>query len=182
MTVWKCEATLSAPATLATSPTKAVRTVFETYYEWEHRLQWDKAFHPDSGQVLQLDGDRRTLDYSRTLPALGGVISARDFLDIREWTWADDDQTIIVAWGASVTHKDRPEVKGVVRGHNHPCGTLAAPATNNKEEHGESGVRLTLLWQSDIKGWVPARAVDQAMGQQMLMTIAGLRAYLAKRA
>lgn len=178
VTVWKCEAVLEAPKT-ETSPTAAVQTVFEAYYEWVHRLQWDKAFHPDSGQVLQL-ADRRTLDYSRTLPALGGVISPRDFVDLREWAWADDAHTVISAWGASVTHKDRPEARGVVRGHNYPCGTrVMVPAGGSEEESG-GAVHVTLLWQSDIKGWVPARAVDQAMGQQMLMTITGLRAYLAR--
>lgn len=97
VTCWKCVATVEVP-----DSESAVRTVFDAYYTWEHRKLWDTTFHADSGELCKLGNERRTLDYSRTLPVLGGVISARDFVDLREWSHAPATvrhmHHLIVAW------------------------------------------------------------------------------------
>jgi len=85
----------------------------------------------------------------------------------------------MMAWVGSIVHPDKPAVNGVVRGFNHPCGTYVA--LDAAPNGSCAQVRVILVWHSDIKGWLPARAVDQAMGDQMFTSICNLRTYLTNQ-
>ena len=53
----------------------------------------------------------------------GGVVSVRDFVNIRHW--APVEGGVLVSAGGSVTHPAMPEVRGKVRGENGPtCWAL----------------------------------------------------------
>ena len=53
----------------------------------------------------------------------GGVVSVRDFVNIRHW--ASVEGGVLVSAGGSVTHPAKPPVKGKVRGENGPtCWAL----------------------------------------------------------
>ena len=48
---------------------------------WEARLKWDTGLQPTSCVLEQLS-DTLSIDYSATNPALGGVISAREYVNV----------------------------------------------------------------------------------------------------
>jgi len=89
-TCWKCSAIVEVPSSTdhPAGREEAVRQVFDACRLWEHRRVWDTAFQAEgSGELMQLGHERRVLDYSLTRPALGGLISPRDFVDLREWSY-----------------------------------------------------------------------------------------------
>lgn len=105
------------------------------------------------------------------MPQLGGVISSREFFDLREVEFTSDG--FVYFCGSLDADKFKhAATKGRVLGKNFPCGIIV------KKEGKELAV--SMMWHSAVNGWLPANIVSKAMPGLMISTIAALRARLAR--
>ncbi len=100
--------------------------------------------------------------------ALGGAISSREFVDLREF---EISETGFINFSASVDIKISPS-KGRVLGRNFPGGIVAKSVGND--------LHCTMIWHAAVNGWLPASIVSKAMPGQILSTIKALREHLVK--
>jgi hypothetical protein len=107
-----------------------------------------------------------------SLPALGGVISSREFCDLREFDLAPGFEGFLY-WSGTVDKQLKySATKGRVLGGNFPCGMRA------KREGAD--LKMEMVWHSEVRGWLPVSVVAKAMPGTMSTTIRNLRAFLAK--
>ncbi|KAL8624642.1 hypothetical protein ACOMHN_045177 [Nucella lapillus] len=94
-------------------------------------------------------------DISHNIAAgIGGVVSSRDFVNVRHWGIR---QGVCMSSGHGVTHPNCPPIKKHVRGYNGPGGWAFKPVENQPD-------KCVFIWvmNLDLKGWIPQRLVDQA--------------------
>ena len=103
----------------------------------------------------------------------GGVVSTRDFVNLRHWAAVEDG--VFVSAVASVEHAAMRAVPGRVRGTNGPgCFAL-----RRVEAAGEAaGARTQFQWllDTDLRGWIPQAVIDRTLSGVQLDYIARLRA------
>ncbi|CAD5115947.1 DgyrCDS4877 [Dimorphilus gyrociliatus] len=121
--------------------------------------------------------DNIDISYQVAADAIGGLVSTRDFVNLRHWGPYRD---YIVSSGCSVIHPDYPPISKVefqlfhifklitdglvspcVRGDNKAGGWVFHKTGKNK---------CTLMWlvSTDLKGWLPQFTVDLAMSKTLM--------------
>ncbi|XP_052253897.1 stAR-related lipid transfer protein 3-like isoform X3 [Dreissena polymorpha] len=109
-------------------------------------------------RCLQQIDETTQIVYNISAEAAGGLVSSRDFVNVRHWFFIEE-KNLFVSFGAGCTHPDMPEQKKYVRGENGPGGWVFEAV------EGEPGKCLfTWIVNSNLKGWLPQAAIDQAMG------------------
>jgi len=107
------------------------------------------------------------ISYQVCAEAGGGVVSTRDFVNLRHWSVIEG---VYVSAGASVTHPAMPPVRGRVRGENGPGCWAMRPV------EGKEGTTLfQWLLDTDIKGWIPQSIIDKALSGTQFEYIANIR-------
>ncbi|KAK2139073.1 hypothetical protein LSH36_2059g00000 [Paralvinella palmiformis] len=109
---------------------------------------------------LQVIDSHTDIYYSVAAEGAGGLVSSRDFVSLRHWKFKDG---IIFAAGCAVTYPGMPPTKKHVRGENRPGGWAFKPVTGQPN-------RCFFCWiiNTDLKGWIPQYAVDQALSGTLL--------------
>lgn len=104
-------------------------------------------------------------------PALGGMITSRDFVNVR--TWRKQDGGYLIGSGTAGKSVVKAQ-KGIVRGENGPTGYLILP-------HESSPFKSRLVWilNVDIKGYFPSSVVRKGSISEVSCYIRNLRRYLA---
>eukprot|EP01065_Artemidia_motanka_P012828 TRINITY_DN17084_c2_g1_i1.p1 TRINITY_DN17084_c2_g1~~TRINITY_DN17084_c2_g1_i1.p1 ORF type:complete len:329 (+),score=76.35 TRINITY_DN17084_c2_g1_i1:57-1043(+) len=167
-----------------------VQRVFENLVLYERKLQWDTSTVGWGGYIKRYKGpsDAEAIDVEAftTLPAGGGAISSRLFVDVRYTRWNPDGS--IVSTAAAVN--DAPgkldcadagvreacvlpkvaavvaKTKGLTIGRNVGGGVLLKPEGR--------GVHLLMTSLTDIGGWLPTGLVNGATGAAMASVAKGL--------
>jgi hypothetical protein len=138
---------------------------------------------PRSRVVEQLDAFTDVV-YTEQRPSLRGLVSARDFVDVRRWSQSKEG-AILLAWRGILTYPGVEQSARLVRARNLTCGALFQPvlerhsAAGGAALHGASCL-LVLLVQTEARGWVPQRAVDRALPAALVELVQALRAYLSR--
>ncbi|KAI9356979.1 hypothetical protein DFJ73DRAFT_821692 [Zopfochytrium polystomum] len=140
------------------------------------RSKWDTVFA--EYRSLHRLSESTDITYSQTKPLVGGMISARDYIDLRVcrvdassgrhiMVWADVEASLVSALGADVPEVD-PTGK-IVRGFNHPGGIVIVPRPDGKS----CFVHYTV--HSDIKGTMPVWLVNKGTGGAIDSIFANLK-------
>ncbi|KAJ3328320.1 hypothetical protein HDU76_010165 [Blyttiomyces sp. JEL0837] len=182
-------------------PTKIQNILLNTTQRptWDHVMATYKLL-PSPTPSTPATSKTYTITYTCTKPILGGLISARDYIDLRVTHFDEDKGSYIMAWSGvnvksnedgeddddeleyingfdlpeELRHEAGSEVhakSGIVRGFNFPGGVYIVPV-----DSGSSKVYYTV--QSDIKGQVPVWLVNKGTGGALESIFANLKKYL----
>jgi hypothetical protein len=131
--------------------------------------QWDKAFK-EYRSVFKVS-KHCDLVYSVMDEAMGGIISARDFISARTWRKIGDSYC---QGGKSVVCDEVPPIEDVVRGEEHPGIMRITPL-------GENKCMMESIICVDMKGDLPKDMVDDSLKSDAVKMPGKLRKHLAKQ-
>eukprot|EP01090_Pellita_catalonica_P021430 TRINITY_DN8014_c0_g1_i1.p1 TRINITY_DN8014_c0_g1~~TRINITY_DN8014_c0_g1_i1.p1 ORF type:complete len:183 (+),score=28.65 TRINITY_DN8014_c0_g1_i1:121-669(+) len=152
-------------------PEFALQRFIDHYHKYPGRLEWDKVTLQPSSRELESIEANVSVDLSITHAALGGAISARSFIDLRNYEFGDDDS--LTVWGGSITYNKIKPNKAYVRGWNYSCGS--------KLQKVGDKIRITDIWHADLKGWLPHSILDKAMPGSMVTVMKSLHDVLPEK-
>ncbi|ROT75996.1 StAR-related lipid transfer protein 3 [Penaeus vannamei] len=125
------------------------KTLFnEMLFNFENIPTWNKAI--TLGRVVQTIDSCTDVVYQVAAEGPGGVVSARDFVNVRHWKKIGD---CWVSANVSVVHKDEPPQKSIVRGENGPGCWVFSPVAGAPKK-----CSFQWLLDTDLKGWIPQSA------------------------
>uniref|UniRef100_T1J4G5 START domain-containing protein n=1 Tax=Strigamia maritima TaxID=126957 RepID=T1J4G5_STRMM len=140
----------------------------ELFYKVEDVNKWNPNIN--YSKIIHFIDDHTDITYQVVNELGNGVISSRDFVNLRHWELRGDTYII----GLSATeHPSMPPVKNCVRGENGTSGCFLSP-------YGEDTL-YEMLVQVDIKGWLPQSLVDQTMTTVMIEYAHHLQKHVATR-
>ncbi|XP_059494616.1 stAR-related lipid transfer protein 3 isoform X2 [Stegostoma tigrinum] len=118
-------------------------------------------------KVLQRIDDNTIITYDVSAGAAGGVVSPRDFVNVRR---IERKKEMYISSGMSTTHDSRPPQNKYVRGENGPGGFVVLKCPQNPRA-------CTFLWilNTDLKGRLPQYLIQQSLAATMFEFIAHLR-------
>ncbi|XP_065667049.1 stAR-related lipid transfer protein 3 isoform X4 [Hydra vulgaris] len=121
-------------------------------------------------QVFHRVNKNTDILYTVSSEAAGGVIANRDFVVLRR---RKKKGPITLLCSVSIETDLLPTKSGIIRGHNGPGGFILRDIPN---EPGKT--ELFWLLNTDIKGWLPSRLVEQSLSGVMVNTVRDIRRYL----
>uniref|UniRef100_A0A8D0BEE7 StAR related lipid transfer domain containing 3 n=1 Tax=Salvator merianae TaxID=96440 RepID=A0A8D0BEE7_SALMN len=131
----------------------------------EKMVLWNKTLL--ACQILQRVDDNTSVTYDVAAGAAGGVVSPRDFVNVRRIERRRDRY---VSSGMATVHSSRPPTSKYVRAENGPGGFVALkyPANPNL---------CTLFWvlNTDLKGRLPRYLINQSLSATMTEFVFHLR-------
>ncbi|XP_067825408.1 stAR-related lipid transfer protein 3 [Heptranchias perlo] len=118
-------------------------------------------------QVLQRIDDNTLITYDVSAGAAGGVVSPRDFVNVRR---IETKKEMYISSGVSTTHDSKPPLDKYVRGENGPGGFVVLKSLRNPSV-------CTFIWilNTDLKGHLPRYLIQQSLAATMFEFIAHLR-------
>lgn len=139
------------------------------------RLMWDGAtLSPLSSDLAILSPSLR-LRRSVSLPALGGAISSREFIDLMA-DHVSPDGTSAFQWCVSCPDLVKfVPTKGTVLGRNFHCGLRLT-------KQADGMILVEFLLHSVVNGWLPASIVTRAMPVTLRTMAQSLRSFLERKA
>ncbi|CAM1300287.1 STARD3 (predicted) [Pycnogonum litorale] len=182
---WKLEKTSKYGDTVHSKRDKQVGKVFllkgiveinpeqllkELFYRMEEIPKWNPTVL--YCKILQKIDSHTDISYNVAAEGAGGLVAARDFVNIRHWELRDG---VFISCGISVTHPDMPPQKNYTRGENGPGAWIMKPIIDDAN-------KCEFLWllNTNLKGWLPQYLVDQALSGVMLDYIMYVRKYVNK--
>eukprot|EP00511_Aplanochytrium_stocchinoi_P003159 CAMPEP_0204833692 /NCGR_PEP_ID=MMETSP1346-20131115/17500_1 /ASSEMBLY_ACC=CAM_ASM_000771 /TAXON_ID=215587 /ORGANISM="Aplanochytrium stocchinoi, Strain GSBS06" /LENGTH=318 /DNA_ID=CAMNT_0051966399 /DNA_START=22 /DNA_END=979 /DNA_ORIENTATION=- len=175
---WKCEVLIE---------NANVQHLLEEVFNFEKRCGpngWDVAIK--DGKVLRkYEGGIYSLSLASTHPAGGGVISSREFLDLRGLYLEGDNvpkDGLVLAMCSVDPKKDKKWFTNMPKGNSKLVRGYAFPG---------SGVRVTpvdgtnnLLFETvsiiELNGWIPTSVINQATSSAMIDSNKMMQAHLRK--
>lgn len=118
-------------------------------------------------QILQRVDDNTLVSYDVSAGAAGGVVSPRDFVNIRRIERRKDRY---LSAGIGGTHASRPQLTKYVRGENGPGGFVVLKSSRNPSV-------CTFIWilNTDLKGRLPRYLIHQSLAATMFEFCSHLR-------
>ncbi|KAG7394500.1 StAR- lipid transfer protein 5 [Phytophthora boehmeriae] len=145
----------------------------ELYTNFETSSSWNVT-SAENSVICKLD-ETTDLVHLVSAPALGGMISSRDFVNTRTWRRQDGGGYIVANnyAGKNILKSQ----KGITRGENGPSGWLILP-------HPTSPFKSRLIWilNCDIKGFFPSSLIHKGSISEVSCFIRNLRRYIATNA
>ncbi|XP_041029545.1 stAR-related lipid transfer protein 3 isoform X2 [Carcharodon carcharias] len=137
----------------------------EVILQPEKLVVWNKTV--TVCQVLQRVDDNTLITYDVAAGAAGGVVSPRDFVNVRR---IERKKEMYISSGVSTTHDTRPPQKKYVRGENGPGGFVVLKSPRNPSV-------CTFVWilNTDLKGQLPRYLIQQSLAVTMFEFISHLR-------
>ncbi|XP_074835194.1 stAR-related lipid transfer protein 3 [Carettochelys insculpta] len=129
----------------------------EVILQPERMILWNKTVA--ACQILQRVEDNTIISYDVAAGAAGGVVSPRDFVNVRRIERRRDRY---VSSGISTTHSLKPPLSRYVRGENGPGGFIVLKCATNPKV-------CTFLWilNTDLKGRLPRYLIHQSLAATM---------------
>jgi len=123
----------------------------------ENRPNWD----PNTKDyiVIKPIRDNYDISYSNNNGALGGLITPRDFVQIRSIRRLEDG-TIAMA-GMSIDFNEKPPQSNFIRGHIYPSGWVIKPKNEN-------AVIVNYITSVDLKGSLSGWMINSAISASMI--------------
>jgi StAR-related lipid transfer protein 3 len=121
-------------------------------------------------KIVQKLSDETDIVHVTSAPALGGMISSRDFVNTR--TWRKKDGGYIIASNCAGKNLIKAE-KGVTRGENGVTGFVILP-------HESSAFKCRFIWilNCDIKGYFPGSLIRKGSLSEQCCFVRNLRRHL----
>ncbi|KAK2522405.1 Stard3 [Columba livia] len=136
----------------------SAETVYqEVILQPEKMILWNRTVA--ACQILQRVEDNTIVSYDVAAGAAGGVVSPRDFVNVRRIERRRDRY---VSSGMSTTHSLKPPLSKYVRGENGPGGFIVLKCPSNPRV-------CTFIWilNTDLKGRLPRYLIHQSLAATM---------------
>ncbi|ESO84493.1 hypothetical protein LOTGIDRAFT_132177, partial [Lottia gigantea] len=144
----------------------------DLWYELVHRAPSAPDWNPTilENRILCIVDDNTDVCYSVAAEGGGGLISSRDFVTVRHYGTREG---IWLSSGIAATHPDMPPQKKYIRGENAPGGWVFKSSSQNN---------CIFSWyvNTDLKGWLPQKLVDQALASVLLEYVVHLKKHVVK--
>ncbi|XP_068930377.1 stAR-related lipid transfer protein 3 isoform X2 [Petaurus breviceps papuanus] len=129
----------------------------EVILQPEKMVLWNKTVN--ACQILYRVDDNTLITYDVSSGAAGGVVSPRDFVNVRRIERRRDRY---LSSGISTTHFAKPPLHKYVRGENGPGGFIVLKSPNNPRV-------CTFVWvlNTDLKGRLPRYLIQQSLAATM---------------
>nr|BAG53896.1 unnamed protein product [Homo sapiens] len=118
---------------------------------------WNKTV--TACQILQRVEDNTLISYDVSAGAAGGVVSPRDFVNVRRIERRRDRY---LSSGIATSHSAKPPTHKYVRGENGPGGFIVLKSASNPRV-------CTFVWilNTDLKGRLPRYLIHQSLAATM---------------
>ncbi|XP_065433597.1 stAR-related lipid transfer protein 3 isoform X2 [Chrysemys picta bellii] len=136
----------------------SAETVYqEVILQPERMILWNKTVA--ACQILQRVEDNTIISYDVAAGSAGGVVSPRDFVNVRRIERRRDRY---ISSGMSTTHTLKPPLSKYVRGENGPGGFIVLKCANNPKV-------CTFIWilNTELKGRLPRYLIHQSLAATM---------------
>ncbi|TRZ13099.1 hypothetical protein HGM15179_014002 [Zosterops borbonicus] len=142
----------------------------EVILQPEKMILWNRTVA--ACQILQRIEDNTIVSYDVAAGAAGGVVSPRDFVNVRRIERRRDRY---VSSGISTTHSLKPPLSKYVRGENGPGGFIVLKCPSNAKV-------CTFIWilNTDLKGRLPKYLIHQSLAATMFEFAFHLRQRVAE--
>ncbi|XP_017504072.2 stAR-related lipid transfer protein 3 isoform X6 [Manis javanica] len=129
----------------------------EVILQPERMVLWNKTV--TACQILQRVEDNTLISYDVSAGAAGGVVSPRDFVNVRRIERRRDRY---LSSGIATTHCSKPPTHKYVRGENGPGGFIVLKSASNPRV-------CTFIWilNTDLKGRLPRYLIHQSLAATM---------------
>ncbi|XP_063070593.1 stAR-related lipid transfer protein 3 [Engraulis encrasicolus] len=137
----------------------------EVILQPEKMVQWNKTI--SACQILQRVDDNTLVSYDVSAGAAGGVVSPRDFVNVRR---VERKKDCYISAGMATNHDAKPPHARFVRGENGPGGFVVLKSSSNPSV-------CTFIWilNTDLKGRLPRYLIHQSLAATMFEFMAHLR-------
>ncbi|ETV95359.1 hypothetical protein H310_11248 [Aphanomyces invadans] len=177
-TLWRTETCKVSNASIWSKPGKSVRlfqadaiveappsVVFDVLHiKIADTREWNTSV--DACTLVKQLAPNVEIMHTLTFAMYGGLVSARDFINVRVAKELEDGSGYIVGT-TGIEYKNVPRGSGVTRGMNGVMGFLIL--------RHERGTRLVWIINTDVKGWIPRSLIDAAIPAEMESYILALR-------
>lgn len=142
----------------------------EVILQPEKMILWNRTVA--ACQILQRVEDNTIVSYDVAAGAAGGVVSPRDFVNVRRIERRRDRY---ISSGMSTTHSLKPPLSKYVRGENGPGGFIVLKCPSNAKV-------CTFIWilNTDLKGRLPRYLIHQSLAATMFEFAFHLRQRVAE--
>ncbi|XP_023224845.1 stAR-related lipid transfer protein 3-like isoform X1 [Centruroides sculpturatus] len=140
----------------------------ELHFKFDSITAWNPVVK--HSKLIQKIDNHTDVCYLVVAEAAGGLVSSRDFVNVR--IWQKRDSTLVCASMATI-HPEYPPNSKYIRGEQGPSVYVLTPV------EGDSN-KCHMQWLStvDLKGWLPQYLIDLSIAGSMLDFIHHLRKYL----
>uniref|UniRef100_A0AAY5EQW9 StAR-related lipid transfer protein 3 n=1 Tax=Electrophorus electricus TaxID=8005 RepID=A0AAY5EQW9_ELEEL len=137
----------------------------EVILQPEKMVQWNRTV--SACQILQRVDDNTMVSYDVSSGAAGGVVSPRDFVNVRR---VERRRDRYISAGMSTIHSAKPPHSRFVRGENGPGGFVVLKSSSNPSV-------CTFIWvlNTDLKGRLPRYLIHQSLAATMFEFMSHLR-------
>ncbi|XP_073677982.1 stAR-related lipid transfer protein 3 [Garra rufa] len=137
----------------------------EVILQPEKMVQWNKTV--SVCQILQRVDDNTMVSYDVSAGAAGGVVSPRDFVNVRR---VERRRDCYISAGMATNHSSKPPHGRYVRGENGPGGFVVLKSSSNPSV-------CTFIWvlNTDLKGRLPRYLIHQSLAATMFEFMSHLR-------
>uniref|UniRef100_A0A7N6BU90 StAR-related lipid transfer protein 3 n=1 Tax=Anabas testudineus TaxID=64144 RepID=A0A7N6BU90_ANATE len=137
----------------------------EVILQPEKMVQWNRTV--SVCQILQRIDDNTLVTYDVSAGAAGGVVSARDFVNVRR---VERKRDCYLSAGMATDHDIKPPCGRYVRGENGPGGFVVLKSSCNPSV-------CTFIWilNTDLKGRLPRYLIHQSLAATMFEFMSHLR-------
>ncbi|XP_053299358.1 stAR-related lipid transfer protein 3 [Pleuronectes platessa] len=141
----------------------------EVILQPEKMVQWNKTV--SACQILQRVDDNTLISYDVSAGAAGGVVSARDFVNVRR---VERKRDCYLSAGMATDHDAKPPCGRYVRGENGPGGFVVLKSSSNPSV-------CTFIWvlNTELKGRLPRYLIHQSLAATMFEFMSHLRQRIA---
>ncbi|XP_056597964.1 stAR-related lipid transfer protein 3 isoform X1 [Triplophysa dalaica] len=137
----------------------------EVILQPEKMVQWNRTV--SLCQILQRVDDNTLVSYDVSAGAAGGVVSPRDFVNVRR---VERRRDCYISAGMGTNHNSKPPHGRFVRGENGPGGFVVLKSSSNPSV-------CTFIWvlNTDLKGRLPRYLIHQSLAATMFEFMSHLR-------
>uniref|UniRef100_A0A671M030 StAR-related lipid transfer protein 3 n=1 Tax=Sinocyclocheilus anshuiensis TaxID=1608454 RepID=A0A671M030_9TELE len=137
----------------------------EVILQPEKMVQWNRTV--SVCQILQRVDDNTMVSYDVSAGAAGGVVSPRDFVNVRR---VERRRDCYISAGMATNHSSKPPHSRYVRGENGPGGFVVLKSSSNPSV-------CTFIWvlNTDLKGHLPRYLIHQSLAATMFEFMSHLR-------
>uniref|UniRef100_A0A673FYJ8 StAR-related lipid transfer protein 3 n=1 Tax=Sinocyclocheilus rhinocerous TaxID=307959 RepID=A0A673FYJ8_9TELE len=143
----------------------------EVILQPEKMVQWNRTV--SVCQILQRVDDNTMVSYDVSAGAAGGVVSPRDFVNVRR---VERRRDCYISAGMATNHSSKPPHSRYVRGENGPGGFVVLKSSSNPSV-------CTFIWvlNTDLKGRLPRYLIHQSLAATMFEFMSHLRQRINER-
>ncbi|XP_039595575.1 stAR-related lipid transfer protein 3 isoform X2 [Polypterus senegalus] len=143
----------------------------EVILQPEKMVQWNRTI--SACQILQRVDDNTLISHDVSAGAAGGVVSPRDFVNVRR---IERKRDRYVSAGISTNHDMKPPQSRYIRGENGPGGFVVLKSSSNPSV-------CTFIWilNTDLKGRLPRYLIHQSLAATMFEFLSHLRKRVSER-